>query len=105
MTDPDASYSSDAACKEFIHWVVVNIPANGTVSDGDQICSYMGAAPYYNSGLQRYIFLLYSQEGNKLTRLQCQEAVQVFESRNVSLYGEWLQHLPSIYQYLSHQEL
>ena len=60
MTDPDAPSRANPTFREFFHWAVVNIPGN-EVSQGDEICSYMGAGPPHGGGTHRYLFLLYQQ--------------------------------------------
>lgn len=67
MTDPDAPSPEDPKMREFLHWLVVNIPApfDGTKEElekvGTQILPYKGPAP--PAGVHRYIFLLFPQEG------------------------------------------
>ena len=60
MTDPDAPSRNNPIYREFIHWVIVNIPGN-EVKLGEEIAQYIGPAPPYNSGAHRYYFLLYKQ--------------------------------------------
>lgn len=51
--------------REFIHWVVINIPGTD-ITAGDELLSYVSAAPPCNSGLHRYVFLIYEQNGGKI---------------------------------------
>ncbi|GAB6024933.1 hypothetical protein CHUAL_010036 [Chamberlinius hualienensis] len=62
MTDPDAPSRSDPIYKEVLHWLVVNIPGN-SLAKGEMIADYIGAGPPQDSGLHRYIFLVYEQPG------------------------------------------
>jgi phosphatidylethanolamine-binding protein len=71
MTDPDAPSRANPTFREYIHWAVVNIPGN-EVSQGEEVCSYMGAGPPYNTGPHRYLFLLY-QQGRILTEKQVEK--------------------------------
>lgn len=65
MVDPDAPSRSNHKLREFKHWLVVNIPGNN-VAKGDAIAEYVGAGPPKDTGLHRYVLLLYSQP-KKLT--------------------------------------
>ena len=47
LTDPDAPSADNPTFREFVHWVVVNIPGN-EVALGETISSYIGAGPPYN---------------------------------------------------------
>lgn len=61
MFDPDAPSRESPKAKEWLHWLVGNIPG-GEVAKGQEICQYVGSAPPQKSGLHRYIFLLYEQK-------------------------------------------
>ncbi|EDW58507.1 protein D2 [Drosophila virilis] len=60
MTDPDVPEKMYPQLKEYLHWLVVNIPG-GQMSLGDVRVGYVGATPPKGSGLHRYVFLLYKQ--------------------------------------------
>ncbi|KAL7729450.1 hypothetical protein ACLKA6_009012 [Drosophila palustris] len=62
MTDPDAPSRADPKFREFKHWVVVNIAGND-VSSGEALAEYIGSGPPKDTGLHRYVFLLYKQPG------------------------------------------
>ncbi|CAH1117551.1 unnamed protein product [Phaedon cochleariae] len=64
LTDPDAPSRKNPTVREFSHWLVVNIPGS-KVSEGDNIREYMGSAPPEGTGLHRYVFLLYKQNGKQ----------------------------------------
>jgi hypothetical protein len=63
-TDPDAISRSNPIFREFIHWVQADL---SFAEDGFQIetarnvMDYVGPGPPYNSGLHRYVFILYEQ--------------------------------------------
>jgi len=64
MTDPDSPAYYYPSQKEFLHWLVVNIPGN-EIEKGNTVVDYIGAIPAQNSGKHRYIILLLEQkEGN-----------------------------------------
>lgn len=61
MLDPDAPSRQDPKFAQWLHWLVVN--ASGSdLSKGDVLAEYVGAAPPQDSGLHRYIVLVYKQE-------------------------------------------
>ena len=45
---------------EYLHWLVVNIPGN-QVGLGQELQSYAGPTPPPDTGIHRYIFLVYCQ--------------------------------------------
>ncbi|XP_011049116.1 PREDICTED: protein D2-like isoform X1 [Acromyrmex echinatior] len=65
MTDPDAPSRTNPINREWHHWLVSNIPGSN-VSKGEVLSEYVGSGPPKDSGLHRYVFLLYKQPG-KLT--------------------------------------
>ncbi|CAJ0923126.1 unnamed protein product, partial [Mesorhabditis belari] len=60
--DPDAPSRQKPRPGEFKHWLVINIPGN-QVDKGDVAADYIGSGPPEGSGLHRYCFLLYKQNG------------------------------------------
>ncbi|XP_057341928.1 protein D2-like [Microplitis mediator] len=62
MTDPDVPSRSNPSVPAFYHWIVVNIPG-GNIEKGQVIIDYIGPGPPKDSGLHRYILLLYKQPG------------------------------------------
>ncbi|RZB39108.1 D2-like [Asbolus verrucosus] len=65
MTDPDAPSRKNPSSREWNHWLVVNIPGSD-VAKGEVLTEYVGSGPPRNTGLHRYVFLLYKQP-EKLT--------------------------------------
>ncbi|CAJ0579065.1 unnamed protein product, partial [Mesorhabditis spiculigera] len=61
LTDPDAPSRKEGKL-EWHHWLVANIPGN-KVSEGEVLSAYVGAGPPPNTGLHRYVFLLWKQPG------------------------------------------
>uniref|UniRef100_A0A453RFW3 Uncharacterized protein n=1 Tax=Aegilops tauschii subsp. strangulata TaxID=200361 RepID=A0A453RFW3_AEGTS len=45
MTDPDAPSPSEPTMKEWLHWLVVNIPGGSDPSQGEEVVPYMGPKP------------------------------------------------------------
>jgi len=65
LTDPDAPSRKDPKNREWLHWLVVNIPGSD-VKAGDHHVAYISSAPPQGSGLHRYTFLLYLQPQGKI---------------------------------------
>lgn len=65
MTDPDAPSRKEPTYREWHHWLVGNIPGSN-VEKGEVLSDYVGSGPPEGTGLHRYVFLVYKQNG-KLT--------------------------------------
>jgi phosphatidylethanolamine-binding protein (PEBP) family uncharacterized protein len=65
MSDPDAPSRINPKYREWLHWLVVNVPAN-KVADGQVLAEYVGSGPPKGTGLHRYVFMVFKQP-NKLT--------------------------------------
>lgn len=61
MVDPDAPSPSDPTFREWLHWIVVNIPQGGNASEGEELVAYQRPQP--PTGIHRYIFALFEQKG------------------------------------------
>lgn len=61
MIDPDAPSKIDQSKGQVMHWMVGNILGND-LSTGDVFTEYVGSGPPKDSGLHRYIFLVYEQK-------------------------------------------
>ncbi|KAK8749329.1 hypothetical protein OTU49_015796 [Cherax quadricarinatus] len=66
MTDPDAPNRQDPKSREFLHWLVVNLPSCDPAT-GHTLSGFVGSAPADGSGLHRYVYLVYRQPA----RIQC----------------------------------
>ncbi|KAK7475380.1 hypothetical protein BaRGS_00033398 [Batillaria attramentaria] len=64
MHDPDAPSRKNPKFGEYHHWMVVNIPG-GDVSKGEEVTGYMGSGAPKDTGLHRYVFLVYKQPEKK----------------------------------------
>lgn len=62
MFDPDAPSRQEPTLSEVRHWLVVNIPGDA-VNNGRAIVEYIGSGAPKGTGLHRYIFLVYRQNG------------------------------------------
>ncbi|KAJ8711434.1 hypothetical protein PYW07_008676 [Mythimna separata] len=59
-TDPDAPSRQKPTYREWLHWMVVNVPGDD-IAAGDTIAEYVGAGPSRDTGLHRYVLLVYEQ--------------------------------------------
>uniref|UniRef100_A0A915BK81 Phosphatidylethanolamine-binding protein n=1 Tax=Parascaris univalens TaxID=6257 RepID=A0A915BK81_PARUN len=62
MTDPDAPSRKTPTFREWHHWLITNIPGND-ISKGEVLSEYISSAPPPNTGLHRYVYLVYKQSG------------------------------------------
>lgn len=60
MTDPDAPSRKTPEFGEVRHWLIVNIPGND-LSKGQVVFDYIGSGPPKDTGLHRYVFLVFKQ--------------------------------------------
>lgn len=65
LTDPDAPSRTKATMREYRHWAVVNIPGNA-VEMGETVVDYIGSGAPKDTGLHRYVFLVYKQPNGKI---------------------------------------
>lgn len=68
MTDPDAPSRKQPTFREWHHWLVVNVPGCN-IEQGEVLSDYIGSGPPKDTGLHRYIFLVYKQP----SKLTCDE--------------------------------
>ncbi|KAL7160833.1 hypothetical protein ACSBR2_041474 [Camellia fascicularis] len=60
MTDPDAPSPSEPAMREWVHWIVSDIPGGSNPARGNEILPYMAPCPLI--GIHRYIMVLFQQK-------------------------------------------
>ncbi|KAL3280718.1 hypothetical protein HHI36_003954 [Cryptolaemus montrouzieri] len=60
MSDPDAPSRKKPERREWQHWLVVNIPGSD-LSKGEVLNEYVGSGPPKDTGLHRYVFVLFKQ--------------------------------------------
>lgn len=65
MTDPDAPSRKEPTYREWHHWLVGNVPGN-KISEGETLSEYVGSGPPPDTGLHRYVFLIYEQPDGKI---------------------------------------
>lgn len=65
MIDPDAPSRTDYSLREILHWLVMNIPESN-VESGDEVVEFIGTGAPKDTGLHRYIFLVFKQPNGKI---------------------------------------
>ncbi|KAJ1349484.1 hypothetical protein KIN20_005061 [Parelaphostrongylus tenuis] len=60
MIDPDAPSRADPSFRDFLHWLVVNVPGD-ELSRGFTAAPYRGPGPPKGTGFHRYYFLVFEQ--------------------------------------------
>jgi hypothetical protein len=68
--DPDAPSRALPEVREWLHWLVVNIPGD-QIEQGEVLTEFVPSCPGMGTGLHRYTFLVYEQPGEAL--LKCDE--------------------------------
>jgi phosphatidylethanolamine-binding protein (PEBP) family uncharacterized protein len=60
FTDPDAPSRANPIRREFLHWLIGNVPGSD-LSEGEVLVEFLSSAPPKDSGLHRYTVLVYKQ--------------------------------------------
>ncbi|CAJ2672188.1 protein FLOWERING LOCUS T-like isoform X2 [Trifolium pratense] len=60
LVDPDSPSPSNPTFREYLHWMVTDIPATTEVSFGNEVVSYERPRP--TSGIHRFVFVLFRQQ-------------------------------------------
>ncbi|PIN10407.1 Phosphatidylethanolamine binding protein [Handroanthus impetiginosus] len=63
LVDPDAPSPSNPHLKEYLHWLVTDIPATTGANYGQEIVCYEGPRP--SLGIHRLVFVLFRQLGRQ----------------------------------------
>ncbi|PRW18387.1 MOTHER of FT and TF 1-like [Chlorella sorokiniana] len=58
-SDPDPPDPANPVYKEWLHWIVTDVPSGGDASQGNEVVVWRGPSPPI--GTHRYVFLLYQQ--------------------------------------------
>ncbi|XP_031096522.1 protein MOTHER of FT and TFL1-like [Ipomoea triloba] len=59
MVDPDAPSPSEPTFREWLHWIVTDIPEGSEASKGREVVEYIGPSP--PTGIHRYVLALFRQ--------------------------------------------
>nr|ACY82397.2 flowering locus T-like protein [Chrysanthemum lavandulifolium]AHC13230.1 flowering locus T-like protein [Chrysanthemum lavandulifolium] len=63
MVDPDAPSPSDPNLREYLHWLVTDIPATTGAQFGQEVVCYESPRP--SMGIHRMVFVLFRQLGRQ----------------------------------------
>ncbi|KAK8669291.1 hypothetical protein V6N13_106726 [Hibiscus sabdariffa] len=63
MVDPDAPSPSDPNLREYLHWLVTDIPATTGAGFGQEVVCYESPRP--TIGIHRFVFVLFRQLGRQ----------------------------------------
>ncbi|XP_010268311.1 PREDICTED: protein HEADING DATE 3A-like [Nelumbo nucifera] len=63
MVDPDAPSPCDPNMREYLHWLVTDIPDGAGPNHGQEIVCYENPRPVL--GIHRYVFVLFQQPGRQ----------------------------------------
>jgi hypothetical protein len=63
MCDPDAPSRETPKMRNYIHWLLVNVPGPYQLDRGFAAAPYEGPAPPPNTGFHRYVTIVYAQRG------------------------------------------
>ncbi|XP_074321180.1 protein VERNALIZATION 3-like [Silene latifolia] len=63
MVDPDAPSPSDPNLREYLHWLVTDIPGTTGATFGQEVVCYESPRP--SVGIHRFIFVLFRQLGRQ----------------------------------------
>nr|WPN08178.1 flowering locus T [Hemerocallis fulva] len=61
MVDPDAPSPSNPHLREYVHWIVTDIPGGTGVDSGQELMCYESPRP--TAGIHRFVFVLFQQLG------------------------------------------
>lgn len=65
MIDPDAPSRANQSIGEIRHWLVMNIPEY-FIEQGDEIIEFIGSGPQKDTGIHRYIIMVFKQSDGKI---------------------------------------
>ncbi|WCJ26918.1 PEBP (phosphatidylethanolamine-binding protein) family protein [Euphorbia peplus] len=80
MVDPDAPSPSEPKWREWLHWIVVDIPEGCDATKGHELIPYMGPQP--PTGIHRYVFALFKQGSGLMGRSRSPEVRSNFSTRH-----------------------
>ncbi|ONK81145.1 uncharacterized protein A4U43_C01F25770 [Asparagus officinalis] len=64
MVDPDAPSPSDPTLREYLHWLVTDIPGTTEAKYGQEVVCYENPRP--SLGIHRIVFVLFQQLGRQI---------------------------------------
>ncbi|KAK7327983.1 hypothetical protein VNO77_22077 [Canavalia gladiata] len=79
MVDPDAPSPSDPTYREWLRWIVVDIPEGSDATRGRELVMYMGPCP--PAGIHRYVFVAFKQTSGPLVGIGPPQGRPNFKTR------------------------
>ncbi|CAL0309431.1 unnamed protein product [Lupinus luteus] len=101
MVDPDAPSPSEPTHREWLHWIVVDIPEGSDATQGRELVMYMGPCPAV--GIHRYVFVAFKQTGGGLVEVGVPQGRQNFNTRQFASLNNLGLPVAAIY-FNSHKE-
>ncbi|KMZ64672.1 Protein HEADING DATE 3A [Zostera marina] len=83
MVDPDAPTPTNPTMREYLHWMVTDIPETTTANFGNEIIPYESPRP--TSGIHRMVFVLFQQQSRNMARSVTNQCRPNFNTRQ---FGE-----------------
>ncbi|KAF1882499.1 hypothetical protein Lal_00039147 [Lupinus albus] len=101
MVDPDAPSPSEPTHREWLHWIVVDIPEGSDATQGRELVMYMGSCPAV--GIHRYVFVAFKQTGGGVVGVEAPQERQNFNTRQFASLNNLGLPVAAIY-FNSHKE-
>ncbi|KMZ71040.1 Flowering locus T [Zostera marina] len=79
MVDPDAPTPTNPTLREYLHWMVTDIPESTNINFGNEIIPYESPQP--SIGIHRIIFVLFRQPSRQLYRSVTNQTRRNFNTR------------------------
>ena len=71
LTDPDARDRKEHKYREWVHFLKINVSGSDLTNSGDSIIEYVGSGPPSETGLHRYVWLVFEQSHGKIDIDKC----------------------------------
>ncbi|KAF4386926.1 hypothetical protein F8388_006881 [Cannabis sativa] len=84
MVDPDAPSPSEPALREWLHWIVIDIPEGFDATKGKDLVEYMGPQP--PTGIHRYVLALFRQSEGSMAGVPAPEIRSNFSTRQFAAH-------------------
>ncbi|XP_062087359.1 protein MOTHER of FT and TFL1-like [Humulus lupulus] len=84
MVDPDAPSPSEPSLREWLHWIVIDIPEGFEATKGQELVEYMGPQP--PTGIHRYVLALFRQSGGSMAGAPAPEIRSNFSTRQFAAH-------------------
>ncbi|WCJ42053.1 hypothetical protein M5689_022881 [Euphorbia peplus] len=79
MVDPDAPSPSEPTMREWVHWLVTDIPGGADLSKGKEIIPYASPCPLV--GIHRFILVLFKQHKGPMGLVDVPQSRRNFNTR------------------------